>query len=314
MKIAVMSDLHTEFEAGRGPSRPTAAWYALRDLRRATPGHPDVGPDLTQAKAAGVKLAILAGDIGIGTAGMAYAREVSRFLGCPVAYVPGNHEYYRGHDIPTLDAKLHDLAGLMPDSEVYFLQNDRWDFKSGGQHVVVLGTTMWTDYGLYARSAMHPDRAIARGIMAAAGGLSDHAPGMISICGNHFHPQHARQLNDMSRRWLEREITRARAEQPEAQIIVVTHHAPVRDAVPERFQGSDLSAAFANDMQAEIEAWGPDLWVYGHTHSDLDMMIGRTRVLSSQRGYIGSETGTDSYRPAIIELGGRVQMHKVPHG
>ena len=48
--------------------------------------------------------------------------------------------------------------------------------------------------------------------------------------------------------------------------------------------------------------WGADLIVSGHTHHPLDMMVGKTRIVSAPRGYIGTENGVDSYVPQIVEL------------
>ena len=55
-------------------------------------------------------------------------------------------------------------------------------------------------------------------------------------------------------------------------------------------------------MRADIEGWHPTLWVFGHTHFDVDEMIGETRMLSRQRGYIGQEIGTVDFRPAVVEI------------
>lgn len=44
---------------------------------------------------------ILAGDIDLGTRGIEWARQAFH---CPVLYVPGNHEFYRGHLTKTLQA------------------------------------------------------------------------------------------------------------------------------------------------------------------------------------------------------------------
>jgi len=30
----------------------------------------------------------------------------------------------------------------------------------------------------------------------------------------------------------------------------------------------------------------PNLWVFGHTHGNVDITLGETRIVSNQRGYI----------------------------
>lgn len=296
--IAIASDIHVEFEANRGPDRPSAAWYALRDMRRTTPGHPPVGPDLTQAKAAGVKLVLMAGDVGVGARQvMAYSRAVSEYLdGAAVVVVPGNHEAY-GHDLERVIAEMRDLSGLMPGSEIWALENERLDIEVAGQPIIVLGCTLWTDYALYGADKVDAS------IIEAVGSLNDHV--RIRLRGNEFHPFHALQLHTVSRKWLARELARARRETPDVPVLVVTHHAPTPEAIPPQYRGGLLSAAFASDLVDEIaggELQGAALWVCGHTHHCFQQQVGRTLVMASQRGYVGHETGADNYLPAIIDL------------
>lgn len=303
-KILITSDLHIEFEAGRGPDRPTADWYALRDLRKATPGHPPVGPDLRAAKEAGVKLVLLAGDVGVGARQtMAYCRAVSEYLDCPVITVPGNHEAY-GHDLEKVIAEMRDLSGLMPGSEVWALENERLEIEVAGQRLAILGAVLWTDYQLYG-----PNRVDAA-IIEAAGSLNDHV--RIRLRGNELHPFHCRCLHDVSRKFLARELAKARRESPDVPVIVLTHHAPVPEAIPPQYRGGLLSAAFASDLTAEIaggELQGAALWCCGHTHHSFRQQVGETLIVSSQRGYVGSERGADSYMPAIIDLEGLHHGH-----
>ncbi len=61
---------------------------------------------------------VLAGDIHLGTRGIAWARE--HFAGKPVLYVCGNHEFYR-HVFPDL---LTDMRAAAAGSNVTFLERD----------------------------------------------------------------------------------------------------------------------------------------------------------------------------------------------
>ena len=63
MKIAVYSDLHNEFS--------------------------EFVPPMLD-----VELVVLAGDISVRGQGVEWANAA---FDCPVIYVPGNHEFYRGH-------------------------------------------------------------------------------------------------------------------------------------------------------------------------------------------------------------------------
>ena len=75
MKIALMSDLHREFE--RGPVTGTE-WATFVKQRADTLHHPRIGPMIDNA--VGADSMILAGDIDVGTRGVAYADEVAQYL------------------------------------------------------------------------------------------------------------------------------------------------------------------------------------------------------------------------------------------
>jgi predicted phosphodiesterase len=90
MKIHILSDLHTEFEA-----------FAI----------PKTDADVL----------VLAGDIGAKLSGLELALKSK----IPVVYVAGNHEYY-GAAIPKLTSELQDMAR---GSQVHFLENDEFVFQ-----------------------------------------------------------------------------------------------------------------------------------------------------------------------------------------
>ena len=89
------------------------------------------------------------------------------------------------------------------------------------------------------------------------------------------------ELHAGSVAWLKREL---RARDP-ARTIVVTHHAPSARSIPPFYAGSPLNAAFASGLDALVAGSRVPLWIHGHTHYNVDYMIGETRVLTNQRGY-----------------------------
>jgi predicted phosphodiesterase len=291
LKIAVMSDLHLEFESR---SICDVDWNDLVERRRATAGHPKIGPWLGEI--VGVDLVVLAGDIWTGSKGMAYAYDVARFTDAPVVYVMGNHEGYSGDNIDFLIEEMRGIASATK-GRVYFLENGLAWF--GG--VAVLGATLWTDFEANVAETGEYDRdAVTWAIQDATNGLNDFR--RCRLRGSRLTASATRGLHQVSRKWLDMTITGIRVADPEAQIVVVTHHAPILEANPPEYRGGTLAPAFASDMRAEIEKWQPDLWVWGHTHHSMDVRIGETRLVSSQRGYVGVEPGATAFRPAVVEI------------
>jgi len=80
---------------------------------------------------------VLAGDIARPREAAAWASGFDK----PVLYVPGNHEFYGG----SIDGAAAELAQLCDGTGVHLL-NDR-EVVIGG--VRFLGTTLWTDFGLF---------------------------------------------------------------------------------------------------------------------------------------------------------------------
>ena len=297
IRIAYASDLHLEFEA-RGPDKPTREWLDLAKLRKATPGHPLVGPSLLPLREARPDLLVLAGDIGLGTRGITYADQVSQFLGTPVVYVAGNHEFYGRRDIAMLLPELHQAAAAT-EGRVTFLENEATQFDFPGGRLHVLGCTLWSDYALNG-DGDGDDMSIVFAIRAARNGLNDHQ-GAILKGGTNFTPEMALEMHRASLASLDGEVTRIRKEDQDARILVITHHAPIPEANPQQFRGGELAPAFVSDLRPQIARWRPAAWIWGHTHFSVRTQLGGTLLASAQRGYIGYEEPGASAFPVAIE-------------
>lgn len=216
---------------------------------------------------------ILAGDIDIGTQGIDWARQV---FDCPVLYVPGNHEYYRGHLGKTLQA-MRDAG----DKHVHVL--DRDEVVIGG--VRFLGTTMWTDYAATGNAPM--------AALNAQQALNDFR----QIRTDNYRCIRAMDLIEqavMARDWLRSKL----AERHDGPTVVITHHAPtLRSLEGNPYAGSLLDAAFANHWEDLMGADQVALWVHGHTHTSVDFTVAGTRVVSNQRGYPGETPG---FQPHLV--------------
>ncbi|WP_372399753.1 metallophosphoesterase [Azospirillum sp. HJ39] len=296
IRLALMSDLHNEFEAPPGPARPTAAWMELHESRTSIPGHPEVGPLLDSLLGEGIDLVVLAGDIDIGARSIEYAKRVSLFLGAKVICVAGNHEGYDGRDFDLLIPEMR-AAARATNGWVTFLENETAAFGFDGRRLHVLGCTLWTDYEANGDSTGEISQAMRR----AADCLNDHR--RIFLRGRLLTPAIAREMNLESRSWLATEVERIRGEEGnDAEILIVTHHAPVLEASGPQHIGGRLTPAFVSDMTEEITAWQPMAWIFGHTHHSLNIQIGSTRVMSAQRGYVCIEPEAEGFTPKIIEI------------
>lgn len=177
MRIHPLSDLHNEFNP--------------------------FTPEVTDAD-----VVILAGDIDLGTRGIEWARKT---FDCPVLYVPGNHEFYRGHLTETLESMR--AAG---DERVHVL--DRDEVVIGG--VRFLGATMWTDFAATGNPPM--------AALSAQQALNDfrqiRTESYRRIC-----PADLIKQAEMTRTWLRSKL----AESYGGPTVVITHHAPTLRSLEE---------------------------------------------------------------------------------
>ncbi len=183
----------------------------------------------------------------------------------PVLFVAGNHEYYTQRPMEAGESAFKTwLAERHPN--VTFLQDD--SITIDGIHF--FGGTMWTDFGGADHKAM----------MEAANSINDYRQIMLPngqllkpIDTVAYHTSFVTSLE----RWFAQDLLGKR--------VVISHHAPAVNPNTQ-YGNSPLMPAFNSlDMVPIIEKYQPALWVYGHTHECDDQMVGRTRIISNQRGY-----------------------------
>jgi Icc-related predicted phosphoesterase len=206
---------------------------------------------------------VLAGDIHVGAAGLEWAQK--QFVGKPVVYVLGNHEFYH-HSIPELTEELKRKSN---GGAVRVLENDVFELHGFS----FLGCMLWTDYRVW------PDEEAA--MLLAGERMCDHTLIEMRRQKRPFRPWDAVKLFERSVAWLYQEFPK----HDPARTIVVTHHAPSRLSIPPHHAGDPLNAVFVSDLDEIIADSRGVLWGHGHTHENVDYRIARTRVLSNQGGY-----------------------------
>lgn len=229
--------------------------------------HLEIDPRPREELTSDADLVILAGDIHTRARGVSWAQQNFE---APVAYISGNHEFYKGH----VDRTLQTMKELAAGTNVHVLENETLVVGK----VRVLGATAWTDFSTggnvfeasqEARRCMNDFRLIRAGEGYRALSVSD------VIDRNH-------QTYD----WLKQALS----EQFDGKTMVVTHHCPLVDYCgPE--QGSSLMPAYSNNWPELVGQ--ADYWIFGHTHSHVDAMVGNCRLISNPKGYPGEECGFD---------------------
>jgi predicted phosphodiesterase len=207
---------------------------------------------------------VLAGDIGVGMKGIEFAARQTQINNKPVIYIAGNHEYYR-YDYDKLQLAMRSYADTMP--LLYFLENDELIYRG----VRILGATTWTDY---IGDGTLPQEANMAFIEIS---LNDHR--LIKKGNRPFLPEDALSLHEESKVWLTKKLD----EDFDGPTLVITHHAPSLITQHLHYDYGPMSTGFLSNLDDLVKK--ADLWIYGHSHSNIDTMIGKCRLVSNQTGY-----------------------------
>jgi len=231
-----------------------------------------------------VDVLVLAGDIGVGHGNFEFARKIlDQFNNdVEIIMIAGNHEYYKGQ----YSERLGDyrLMGILEDN-IHFLENEEIIIDG----VRFLGCTLWTDFVV-----KEPEISQSEALILAQMNLSDfrsiyHGSTYITAATTlSFHLE--------SRAWLEKKLS----EDFPGKTVVVTHHGPSWACKHHEYGHNEASPCFYSDLTDLVKK--ADVWIYGHTHSNLDTTIGSCRLVSNQYGYRRRETTSDFNPGFVLEV------------
>lgn len=206
---------------------------------------------------------VLAGDI---TSAKALPRLVEAFsrVEKPILYVPGNHEYYGG-----------DTRCIEEDYAPYLKQHLPNMYILDGSEFV-LNDTVFIGATLFSNVNPQEYEDVLRCI------------GDFKFVGGNTLARHLNQY-DLAKGYILERI-RHHNKNPAKKIVVVTHFPPSYQAQEERFKASGLGSYFYNSLEVELEDLNVDLWIYGHTHGNLNFNMGNIPVVTNQLGYYREPT------------------------
>lgn len=269
MKVQVVSDMHLEF--------------ADFDLKNA-----------------GADVLVLSGDILVakyfdGKSPDSTSKLFQRFNGFMsrismefphVVYVAGNHEFYGGRWMKTIDL-LTQYCSLY--SNVHYLERECWTHED----VTFIGSTLWTDMNRGDPLTLHA----VRDMMSDYRAIVNDAKGFTSL-----RPYDTAQRHRLALDYIKSVV----AEQHSKKFVVVGHHAPSFASVDEFYKAQHImNGAYASELSEFIlDRPQIKLWTHGHMHDPSDYMIGSTRVVCNPRGYYGHETRANQWTGGeqVIEI------------
>ncbi len=193
-----------------------------------------------------------------------------------VIVVPGNHELYKFFDIN----ELHEDWMLEIRHNVRAYYNSVIQLDEGTELVV---STLW------ARIPPAEEYITER----CVSDFKRIRNGEFRLSAQRFNEEH-----DRCRAFIERAVTGSKAQN----IVVATHYVPSFALMAEEFKGSPINGAFTAELGDYIADSRINYWIYGHSHRNIDKIIGDTRCISNQLGYVFQNEHKSFLRDAVIEL------------
>lgn len=171
----------------------------------------------------------------------------------------GNHEFYKYYDIATLKNGEH----LEIRSNVNSYYNGI--VRVGSVDIII--STLWSKIPF--REAYFTEQVISdfRRILYNGEFLTF----------AEFNKEHERCLE-----FIQSAVTNSKADKK----IVVTHHVPSFRMQCLKFKDSRANGAFIVELEDFIKNSDIDYWIYGHSHYNVDIQIGKTKCVSNQLGYV----------------------------
>ncbi|WP_265130018.1 metallophosphoesterase [Chryseobacterium oranimense] len=222
---------------------------------------------------------VLAGDINLGTKGIEWIKL--KIENKPVVYVLGNHEYYKGSYPKTLN-KIKETA---ENSNVFVLENEFVDIDGIRFH----GATLWTDFSIFGDPMYYG--------MICQPKMNDYKKIKRDPSYSKMRTIDTFKIHQFSKLWLKESLESS----SDLKNIVVTHHAPSIQSVPEPYKKDPLTAAYASDLEDFIMEYQPKYWIHGHIHTPCRYKIGETEIICNPHGYI-DEKYNGYEKELIVEI------------
>ncbi|MDR1780190.1 MAG: metallophosphoesterase [Tannerella sp.] len=194
----------------------------------------------------------------------------------------GNHELYTYYDLADITEGL--VMSIHPNVKVYYnavVQIDNVDF---------VVSTLWSKIPIV--DAYFTEK-----------GVNDFYRILYKskrLSYNVFNEEHERCLE-----FIKRSVAACRdatCHVSTQKIVVVTHHVPSFELMSPEFKGSRINGAFTTELGNYIADSPVDVWIYGHSHRNIDKIIGKTLCVSNQLGYISHNEHSSFVNGKIIEI------------
>lgn len=213
-----------------------------------------------------------------------------------IIVVLGNHDYYDGQ----LGAEIIRFNNYLKEqgiTNVFLLENSGVMLGD----VKVIGATLWSDY----------NRGNPQSMYYAKNGYPDKENTVLNDfkyirtgAYQKIHPKDVIGKHIQSKQFI---LDNAHKNDGASKVVLVTHHAPSYEAIPEEYTYKEVgdwkwhkAGAYFSDLSAFAQECVIDLWIHGHTHQARQYFVGKTPVLVNPRGYGAREEKNIGFNDKLV--------------
>jgi 2',3'-cyclic-nucleotide 2'-phosphodiesterase (5'-nucleotidase family) len=190
----------------------------------------------------------------------------------------GNHEFYKGYDL----SKLEDGFKYKIRDNIYYYYNCIITIDD----IDIIVSTLWShirkENEMNCSMSVNDFRLIKYG--------------KETLTPEIFNKEHKKCLD-----FIKRALNESKAKTK----IIVTHHVPSILLTAKEFVGSDINEAFTVDLTDFIKNCGAKFWIFGHSHRNINKLIGETYCLCNQVGYVQSNEHKTFNKEKYFDLDGK---------
>jgi Icc-related predicted phosphoesterase len=214
----------------------------------------------------GFDMLIIAGDVGASFNNIKALTQICAMIyPRKLAYVTGNHDFYYS-SVDEVTSELAELEDIENFFFLNFMDMECIDERSK-ETIHIIGATGWQtreDYCFAKYFQMNDFRQIEE------------------------HDVNVRALGKLEYDFIMESLENNVGKK----IVVVTHIPPTIKAIDPNSSESNKRGyikAYYNDWDDIIEKYKPTLWICGHLHDSIDIMVGDTRLVRNAFGYFGDD-------------------------
>lgn len=208
-----------------------------------------------------------------------------------VIYILGNHESYHDDIANTYSYIKEKLSYL---KNLHILEKETFKLED----ITFLATTLWTDFNKKDPVAMVNIARRMNDFQIIKNSNKKNLDDAWSLTC--WSPEDAYEEHLKSLIFIETELKK----EENRKVVVITHHGPSYECVPEKYQGDKvMNPGYVSNL-TDFILDHPKIknWIFGHSHIVKEFMIGPTRIMANCRGYAGHESLADTFQLKYFEI------------